>query len=80
MAEQKKEMSFENALTRLEETVKALESGELSLEKSLKCFEDGVKLARTCQKHLAGAEKRVEVLTGQDNGRPVLQPFGEQES
>jgi len=53
---------FDGSLTRLQQLVRSLESGELSLEDSLKAFEEGVKLARTCQSHLSAAEQRVELL------------------
>lgn len=48
----------------LEQVVEQLESGELSLDKSLKEFEKGVKLSRDCQAALTAAEQKVEVLTG----------------
>jgi exodeoxyribonuclease VII small subunit len=54
--------SFEVALEQLQNTVKKLESGELTLEQSLQQFEEGVKLTRTCQEQLNAAEKRVEIL------------------
>jgi exodeoxyribonuclease VII small subunit len=56
-------LSFESALEQLQQAVKRLESGELSLEDSLKQFEEGVRLTRHCQTHLAAAEQRVEILT-----------------
>jgi len=58
---------FEKSLERLEGIVKKLESGELDLETSLKAFEEGVKLAQTCEARLGEAEKRVEVLL-KENG------------
>ena len=57
-----KEMEFEAALKKLEAIVEEMESGELSLEKALKSYEEGVKLADFCSKRLTEAEKRVEVL------------------
>ena len=51
--------SFEQALNRLDETVKALESGGLSLAEATRLFEDGMKLARICSEMLASAELRV---------------------
>ncbi len=53
---------FEDALHRLEELVHKMESGELSLEESLKAFEEGIRLSRLCAKKLDEAERRVEVL------------------
>jgi exodeoxyribonuclease VII small subunit len=56
-------LGFEQALDQLQQTVKKLESGELSLEQSLQSFEEGVKLTRLCQEQLSAAEQRVELLT-----------------
>ena len=52
-------LSFEEALGRLEETVRALESGGLSLEEATKLYEEGVKLARVCNEILTSAELRI---------------------
>ncbi len=54
--------NFEKSLQQLEKIVGSMESGELSLEESLEQFEKGIKLARSCQDTLAGAELRVEQL------------------
>lgn len=60
----------------LQKTVKQLESGELSLEDALKGFEQGVKLTRICQQHLAVAEQRVELLMkANPDGTVETQPF-----
>lgn len=68
--------SFEAALEMLQQTVKKLESGELSLEQALKSFEEGVGLTRVCQEHLAAAEQRVELLMNANaDGRVETQPF-----
>jgi exodeoxyribonuclease VII small subunit len=66
---------FETALRKLEDLVKKLEGGELSLEDSLKAFEDGIKQAAFCSKKLNEAEKRVEVLLKQKDGRFVTERF-----
>ena len=58
---------FEDALQELEGIVKALESGEQSLEQSLEQFERGVSLSRFCQESLGEAERQVEILLQQDN-------------
>lgn len=62
-----KAIDFEQQLENLEGLVAALESGDLSLEESMKSFEDGIKVARECQKALKEAEQKVEVLTRQGN-------------
>lgn len=69
-------LNFESALEQLQTTVKKLESGELSLEDSLKHFEEGIKLTRLCQEHLSTAEQRVEILTkAHPSGEIEVQPF-----
>jgi exodeoxyribonuclease VII small subunit len=69
------EKKFENAMQRLEEIVAHLEKGELSLEDSLKAFEEGMKLAQFCSKKLEEAEQKVSVLVKQSENRFVEQPF-----
>ncbi|MEX0430030.1 exodeoxyribonuclease VII small subunit [Spiribacter insolitus] len=67
---------FETALKTLETLVERMERGELTLEQSLECFEQGIRLTRECQKALAEAEQRVEILMGRDaDAEP--EPFGE---
>lgn len=74
--------NFEVAFEKLQGTVKKMESGELSLEDSLRQFEEGVRLTRICQEHLAVAEQRVDILmksaSGQNEGSPELQSFRNQ--
>lgn len=72
--------SFESSLEQLQQTVKKLESGELSLEQSLKCFEEGIRLTRLCQQQLQSAEQKVELLMKADGatGNVELQPFPSQ--
>ena len=71
MAEKKQ--TFENSLKDLEKIVRRLEDGDLSLEESLKLFEDGVKLSRECQERLNQAERRIEVLLKDESGNPALE-------
>ena len=66
--------SFEEALARLEEITSELEEGELSLEKSLKKFDEGIKLADFCNSQLAEAKAKVEILLERD-GRLEASPF-----
>ena len=70
-----KKMTFESALKRLEEIVGYLEEGEKSLDESLKLFEEGMKLARLCSKRLEEAERKVEILKRQENGKLKPEPF-----
>jgi exodeoxyribonuclease VII small subunit len=73
------ERKFETALTRLEEIVSELEKGDIPIEQSLKLFEEGVKLARTCQARLQDAERRVEILLKDASGSLVRKTFEEEE-
>lgn len=69
-------MDFEKKLGRLEDIVEKMETGELSLEESLKLFEEGVKLSRECNTQLAEAEQKVKVLLGIDEaGAAVTADF-----
>ena len=66
---------FETALKRLEEIVKKLENGELSLDSALQLFEEGIKLSRFCHTRLEEAERRVEILLKSSSGQPRAVPF-----
>ena len=69
------DLKFEDCLTRLEQIVGQLEAGSLSLEDSLRVFEEGVGLARHCAKYLTDAERRIEVLAKDDTGALSQKPF-----
>jgi len=62
-AKKKETPTFENSLAELEDLVETLEKGDLSLEDSLKSFERGVVLTRTCQEALKQAEQKIQILT-----------------
>lgn len=69
-------MDFEKKLNRLEEIVGKMESGDLTLEDSLKFFEEGVKLSRECNTQLSQAEQKVKTLLAVDSaGKPVTEDF-----
>ncbi|MEK6333841.1 MAG: exodeoxyribonuclease VII small subunit [Acidobacteriota bacterium] len=70
-----KPKTFESSLEELERIVRQLEQGELSLEKSLELFEQGVSLSRDCQERLNQAERRIEILMRDNQGRPSVRPF-----
>jgi len=72
-------IKFEKALSRLETIVTELETGELSLDDSLKIFEEGVKLSKTCLKMLDDAERKVEILVQDKDGRKRIQAFSLEE-
>ena len=62
----KKKMTFEEALTRLDEIVRSMEAGGALLDESLSLFEVGVKLVKFCQSALDGAEQKVKLLQKND--------------
>jgi exodeoxyribonuclease VII small subunit len=66
---------FEDALNKLEKIVSQLEEGDISLEDSLKLFEEGIRLSRICNQKLDEAEKRVEILIKGDDGTLKTKPF-----
>ena len=66
---------FEAAMAELEAIVERLEHGDLPLEESLKQFERGVELTRTCQAALKQAEQKVKVLTTRPGAEAVLADF-----
>ena len=75
----KTEKSFEESLRKLEQIVDQLEAGDLSLEKSLDLFEQGVRLSRECQKRLDDAERKVEILLKGSGGTVEVSAFDESE-
>ena len=70
---------FEEALGRLEDVVRKMEAGDMTLEESLKAFEEGIKLARLCSRKLDEAERRVEILLKQEEGL-IIKPFQVEEN
>jgi len=68
MTNTKKSIDFEEALDQLEELVEDMENGDLTLEESLKAFEQGIKLTRECQTALSQAEQKVQLLI-EENGK-----------
>lgn len=68
-------VKFEEALARLETIVAELERGELPLEDSMRIFEEGIKLSKVCLKMLDDAERRVEILVKDKDGRKRTRPL-----
>jgi exodeoxyribonuclease VII small subunit len=68
-------VKFEKAMARLEAIVGELEKGDLPLDESLKIFEEGIRLSKSCLKVLEDAEKKVEVLVQDKNGRKKIHAF-----
>lgn len=70
-------ITFEEALSQLEDIVGALEAGQLSLDESLKKFEEGIRLSRMCNHMLQSAQQKVEMLVEKD-GDTVREPMHEE--
>ena len=68
------EMTYEEAVKRLEEIVRRLENGEIPLEESLSSFQEGIALSRYCRKKLAEIEYRVESLLKEEQPSPEAKP------
>jgi exodeoxyribonuclease VII small subunit len=71
------EASFESVLARLEAAVQRLERGELSLDDSLKAYEEGIALVRGAQGRLDGMEQRLEELLADGRTAPLTPPNDE---
>jgi len=71
----KDQKKFEAALEELERVVEQLESGDLSLEDSLAAFEEGVGLVKYCNQKLTEAERKIELLVKDREGKLRLKPF-----
>ena len=69
------ELKFEEALARLEEIVKSLEKGDISLDQAMSSFEEGVALSKIGLKHLEDADRKVEILVQSYNGQKKVEPF-----
>jgi len=67
--------SFEKALEQLEKIVETLESNELSLEKALAKFEEGMKLSQYCAKQLDETERKISLITEKSDGSVKKAPF-----
>ena len=73
----KQDFNFEKALENLEQLVSSMESGELSLEDSLKAFETGIKLTRECQTALKEAEQKIQILMNEEGDTQEIKPEDE---
>ncbi len=70
-------LTFETALSRLEETIQQLEKPDLTLDSSLALFEQGISLIRTCDSHLKKAQGKVTELLKSDNGEYIEKVLGD---
>ena len=71
----KKNKSFEESMVRLEQIVRAMERGDVALEESLKLFQEGTELVRSCQKLLDDAQMQVKMIMTAPDGSPVEEVF-----
>jgi len=69
------ELNFEAAMDRLEAIVEQMEGGKMPLEDLIVRYEEGMKLVKVCQERLASAEQRIEIITRNHAGKPVVKPF-----
>lgn len=67
--------TFEASMTRLEQIVRAMERGDVPLEESLKMFQEGTELVRSCQKLLDDAQLQVKMIMTAPDGSPVEEVF-----
>lgn len=67
--------TFEESMARLEQIVRAMERGDVALEESLKLFQEGTELVRSCQKLLDDAQLQVKKILTAPDGSPVEEDF-----
>ena len=67
--------TFEESMARLEQIVRAMERGDVALEESLKLFQEGTELVRSCQKLLDDAQLQVKKIMTAPDGSPVEDDF-----
>lgn len=72
-----KKMTFEQAMAELDEKVRGLESGNMSLEESLAAFSEAIKLIKVCNTKLDGAREKVKILLENEDGSVTDAPFDE---
>ena len=70
--------TFEENMLRLEQIVRAMERGDVALEESLKLFQEGTELVRSCGKLLDDAELQVKKVMTAADGTPVLEDFADE--
>ena len=74
------EMKLEEAMRRLDEVVKTLDSDRLDLDESLKLYEEGVRLVRACHEKLSDAERRISALRISEDGEMIEEAFDKREN
>jgi len=78
MDSSKKKISFEAALERLEKIINSLENEDISLDDSMKLFQEGKKLSQYCLKKLTEYEKKIKILIEKENKEFDLKDFPEE--
>ena len=71
--------TFEESMARLEQIVRAMERGDVALEESLKLFQEGTELVRSCQKLLDDAQLQVKKIMTAPDGSPVEEDFTDEQ-
>ena len=75
----KKSKTFEESMSRLEQIVRAMERGDVPLEESLKLFQEGTELVKTCTKLLDDAQLQIKKVMTAADGSPVMEDFADDE-
>ena len=75
----KQSKTFEESMNRLEQIVRAMERGDVPLEESLKLFQEGTELVRTCTKLLDDAQLQIKKVMTAADGSPVMEDFADDE-
>lgn len=71
-------MSFEQSMQRLEQIVRAMERGDVALDESLKLFQEGTELVRSCGKLLDEAEMQIQKVVKGPDGNPTMEDFADE--
>ncbi len=74
-----KTMTFEAAMQRLEQIVRAMERGDVALEESLKLFQEGTELVKFCSRQLDDAQLQIQKISVAPDGSPVMEDFADDE-
>ena len=74
-----KKLTFEMAMTRLEEIVRAMERGDVALEESLQLFQEGTNLVQTCSEMLNHAQMQIQKVVKTADGTPAFEEFNDED-
>lgn len=75
----KENKTFEENMYRLEQIVRSMERGDVALEESLKLFQEGTELIRSCGKLLDDAELQIKKITADNDGNPFEEDFADEQ-